>query len=754
MKWASTKALLLGFAATTLFAATGCRNHMPHAFTWPAGGDVVPSHPKPPEGGYYSNWDPYAVSLEVTPVEDVNPVRTQHYLVATVKDKDGQPLPNRRIEWIVNSGSVGDIVEVDESGWRASRGYVVDNHRAVSHTNQFSHVLDMGDSDPSNDIQLSEGQTWCVVTSPIEGDTYVTVYAPGIYDTSKHKVFAVKHWYDVKWDCPPAVTKPTGSTHEFIVTVSKFSDGTPLEGYQVNYTITDGPAASLSPTGTAVTDGAGQAKVTISQGTPAEGTNNLAIEIIRPANIQCCKPAVRIATCNTAITWIGPKIACNKTGPSNVMAGEPFDYSISVSNPSQVDATNVVVTDSLPNGLAYESSNPSASAGGNSLTWNLGTVAPGATQMINVRVKATTTGRFENCAEVRADQGLSSRCCATTVATSPALVLEKRCPAEVTICDPIEYVVVVRNSGDGPARNVKIEDRLPDGIVTTSGQSVVNATIEVLGPGESKEVRFTAKASRTGSFTNPASATADGGLSAQASCTTVVKQPMLAVTKTGPDMRYIGRPAEYDITVRNTGDSPAVNTVLTDPIPAGTEFVSATENGSMSGGTCTWNLGTIEPGGTRSVKITLRARTAGSAKNQAFARAICTEANAEVMTQIKGVPAILLECVDLSDPIEVGANETYVITVTNQGSAEDTNIVIECILPDKMDYVSGDGPVQVTAEGKKVTFAPLPSLAPKAKATYRVITKGTAEGDLRFKITLKSDQTESVVEETESTHVY
>ena len=68
---------------------TGCRGHMPHAFTWPAGGDTIQTHPKPPEGGYYKNWDPYAVSLEVYPENDVNAVRTQHVIVATVKDEDG-----------------------------------------------------------------------------------------------------------------------------------------------------------------------------------------------------------------------------------------------------------------------------------------------------------------------------------------------------------------------------------------------------------------------------------------------------------------------------------------------------------------------------------------------------------------------------------------------------------------------------------------------------------------------------------------
>ena len=115
--------LLAALILTT--ALMGCRNDMPHSVTWPASGDTVQSHPKPPEGGYYTNWDPFAVKLEVFPKEDKNPIRTQHVIVATVRDADGKPLPNRRVEWMLAEGGVGDIVEVDESGWRASRGYKV-----------------------------------------------------------------------------------------------------------------------------------------------------------------------------------------------------------------------------------------------------------------------------------------------------------------------------------------------------------------------------------------------------------------------------------------------------------------------------------------------------------------------------------------------------------------------------------------------------------------------------------------------------
>ena len=736
----------------------GCRNHMPHrAFTWPAGGDVVPSHAKPPEGGYYENWDPYAATLEVAPVEDVNPVRTQHVLVATVRDDEGKPLPNRRVEWIISEGSVGDIVEVDESGWRASRGYKVDNHYAVSHTNNYDHVLDMGTDDPSDDIQLEKGSTWCVITSPIEGDTHVTVYAPGIYDWSKHKVFALKHWYDVAWEFPPAATNPTGTQHQFVTQVTQYSDGAPLPNYIVTYTILDGPAGRFEESGgttaTVQTDANGMATVTLAQQTPAEGTNNVEIDIMRPANEACCKPAVHIATGQTAKTWVGPKIACDKTAPSNVLAGETFAYTINVSNPSPVDATNVQVTDTLPSGVEFVSSDP-PTGGGQSLSWNLGSVAGNSSRTVTVNVRATGTGTFENCAEVRADQGLSSRCCATTTATAPALALEKSCTPEITVCDMIEYTIVVRNTGDGPAVNVQVTDQLPAGISLADGRTSVSENLGTLQAGEAKQIRYSAKAGSTGTFTNNATATADGGLTASDSCTTRVTQPVLTITKSGPDLRYIGRTADYQITVSNAGDAPARDTVVTDTLPGGTQFVSASDGGSSSGGTVNWSLGTLNPGESRTLSLTVRTSSRGEARNVVHARAVCAEAQAETLMRVEGIAAILLEVIDVEDPIEVGANETYLITVTNQGSAEDTNIVIECIVPPEMEYVSSDGLVQATTEGARVRFAPLPSLAPGAKAEWRLVVRGVTAADARLKVIMNTDQTTSPVEETESTHVY
>jgi len=738
--------------------AGGCREHMPHSATWPATGDAIPTHPKPPEGGYYTNWDPYAATIKVEPVEDVNPVKTQHVFVATVLDANGEPLPNRRVEWIIAEGSVGEFVEVDESGWRASRGYKLTNRFAVTHTNNFHHVLDRGTDDISDDIELYPGQTWAVVTSPIEGTTHLIAYAPGIYDWDKHKVFVKKHWFDVEWDFPPDAVNPTGTDHVMSTQVRRISDGMPLDGYVVTYKIVGGPSAVFAATGTdtasVFTDNAGVATVTMRQVAPTAGRNDIQIDIVRPDDEKCCKPGAHITTGVVSKTWIAPNIAITKDAPRTAGVNEDFEYRIVVSNPSSVDAQNVMVRDTLPAGIEYVSSSPRADVSGQMLSWSLGGLAGGASQQIAVRVRANQTGVFNNCAEVSADQGLSDRDCAETVVTAPQLDLEMSCTGQIILCDSASYQVIVHNRGDGTATNAMVNIQLPNGVMTDQGRTQLTFAAGNLGPGQSKKADFNIKADRAGTYRVHATATADGGLTADASCETSVSQPVLSVVKRGPDRRFLGRPADYQITVTNEGDTPASDTVLTDTIPAGLRALEASDGGQISGSAITWRLGTLAPGASKTVTARFEATQKGSLSNTATARAYCAEASASATMVVEGIPAILLEVVDLNDPIEVGTNTTYEIQVLNQGSSDGTNISITCTLPAEMEFISAQGPTAHAASGKTVTFDPLPSLSPKAKATYRLTVKGTAPNDVRFKVTLTSDQAQVPVEETESTHVY
>lgn len=467
-------------------------------------------------------------------------------------------------------------------------------------------------------------------------------------------------------------------------------------------------------------------------------------------------PAPKAGACgNYTVTQSYPTanaIRLEKAMPATVQLNAPFEYVITATNMTDMTLSGVVIRDRLQDNLKYLSSTPEGAVAENVVSWKVGTLGPRAAQKIVVKVSASQVGCVQTCA----DAEYIVLACAKTEVVQPALTLSKTTPASVTICDPIPMTFTVTNKGTGTAANVKLTDTLPDGLTTQDGKASIELALGSLAPGQSVSRTVVTKASKTGTFKNQAAAVADGNLKAQSEVTsTVVTRPVLAIEKTGPKKIYLGRSMQYDITVANKGDAPAAQTVLTDTIPAGVTGVKASDNGTVAGNQITWNIGTLAPNASKKVTVAYTPSAGGEFKNTAKATAVCAEAvSASAATGVEGIPAVLLEVIDVSDPIEVGGNETYIITVTNQGSAQDTNITVKAVLEDAMQYVSSSGATSGSFADGTVTFAPLPSLAPKAKATWQVVVKAVKAGDVRFKVVMNTEQLGRDVEETEATNFY
>ena len=118
------------------------------------------------------------------------------------------------------------------------------------------------------------------------------------------------------------------------------------------------------------------------------------------------------------------------------------------------------------------------------------------------------------------------------------------------------------------------------------------------------------------------------------------------------------------------------------------------------------------------------------------------------------IAALLLEAVDLSDPVRVGENVVYRITVTNQGSGPDTNIRVTAKLPNEEQYVSARGSTEATAEGQTVKFAPIAILAAGRSAQWEMTVAAKQAGDVRFEVQLESDSLSKPANETEPTRLY
>ncbi|MBN2505997.1 MAG: DUF11 domain-containing protein [Verrucomicrobia bacterium] len=448
----------------------------------------------------------------------------------------------------------------------------------------------------------------------------------------------------------------------------------------------------------------------------------------------------------------GGGLLLEKTVRSEVMAGTPFTYHYKVSNLTPCEVRDVVVYDTMSSNFRMTASDPKATeALADKATWRLGDIAPGAAKVIAVTGTVEDAGSMNTCGWVTYMPVL----CEAMNVVKPAIQLTKQLPPEALICDPIPLTLVAKNAGTSPLTDVTVTDSLPAGLAAAGGATTLVCKIGNLAAGESRQIVTNLTASKTGNYDNTAKVTCAQGVQAQARAATVVRAPVLTLACNVPAERFAGRPVEMCLTVGNTGDAPAANTVVEALAPAGAVFKSATAGGRFENGRVVWNVGAVAPKGSSKLCATFVSEVPGTLAFSAKAAGVCArEVTTACQTRISGIPAILLEVIDIEDPIEVNNNETYEIVVTNQGSAPATNVKIVCTLEAAQQYISATGQTPATASGQTVSMAPVPSIAPKAKASWRVVVKAVKAGDTRFEVKMTSDQLTRPVEETESTNQY
>ena len=445
-------------------------------------------------------------------------------------------------------------------------------------------------------------------------------------------------------------------------------------------------------------------------------------------------------------------IQVDKTMPKEVRVGTAFSYVIKVTNLTESMLADVAITETISKDVQFTGAEPTAVTEGNKLVWQIDSLGPKASKAFKVSGIANAAKPLEHKTSITHTVSGS----ASLNVVQPALKLVRDAPAEAILCEPIPVDFTVSNTGTGAATNVQIVDTLPAGLLTVDGKDRITLDAGTLAAGESRRFSVKVRASKTGVFVFKATATSAAGLKADSEATTTtIRQPVLQITKSGPQRQYLGRSITYEITVLNKGDGPARDTILEDTIPSGVTNVEATSGAQFSGSKLVWELGTLQPTETKKLRVSFTPLQEGDIAATATATAYCAETVTDsIKTAVTGIASCRLEVVDLEDPIEVGSTTTYLITITNQGSAADMNVRVACVLDDKVQYSSSAGKTPGTVMGKTVTFAPLRSLEPKANATWRIVVKGIQVGDARFKVTMSSDRSAVPVEYTEVTHIY
>ena len=344
---------------------------------------------------------------------------------------------------------------------------------------------------------------------------------------------------------------------------------------------------------------------------------------------------------------IGPPVAdvgvLMVASPEPVLVGGTLTFTVTVDNAGPSPASNVVLVDPLPVGVAFSSaasSQGSCSQAGGTVTCALGGLAADAEATVTVRVVATVPGTVVNTVTVTATETdpQTANNTATTISTVDLVadvgVLMVASPEPVLVGGTLTFTVTVDNAGPSPASNVVLVDPLPVGVAFSSAASsqgscsqaggTVTCALGGLAADAEATVTVRVVATVPGTVVNTVTVTATetDPQTANNTATTISTVDLVAdvgvLMVASPEPVLVGGTLTFTVTVDNAGPSPASNVVLVDPLPVGVAFSSAASSQgscSQAGGTVTCALGGLAADAEATVTVRVVATVPGTVVN-------------------------------------------------------------------------------------------------------------------------------------------
>ncbi len=164
----------------------------------------------------------------------------------------------------------------------------------------------------------------------------------------------------------------------------------------------------------------------------------------------------------SSVTITEPLLQLKKTGPEQCRANQSACYRITVSNPGTAPVTNLVLTDPVPEKTTFVSASQGGQLIGNQVKWNIGTLAAGSEQTVELVLRCQGSGKVCNRVTAAADRGLTaqSEVCTEFLGVS-ALLLQVDPVPVIEVDGEGKYRIRVSNTGSDPATGVQVTAVLP-----------------------------------------------------------------------------------------------------------------------------------------------------------------------------------------------------------------------------------------------------------------------------------------------------
>jgi outer membrane autotransporter protein/uncharacterized repeat protein (TIGR01451 family) len=463
-------------------------------------------------------------------------------------------------------------------------------------------------------------------------------------------------------------------------------------------------------------------------------TVTAAADVSLPGNFD---PVQAPTSLQVTINAVPPAIELLKSGPASVTAGSEFDYVLQVRNAGVFAVANLRVRDPLPAGMGLVSVNGAGCNAAGTTVDCLLSLAPGAAQIITLRVVAPTEpGSVTNTARAEfGEEGFVESSVQTSVTASPRADVAAAKSVDLEQVLPggrLGYTVSVHNVGAVLAQDVELVDTLPTGVrvvsVTPSGCQVgtqIRCTVGPLAAGERQSYTILVDVANdaSGVLTNAVrvSAAAEDNLSNnEATVSTRVQPPAtpmadLALSAQVTPATYAGAEAElvFRVSLRNQGPSTAQAVQVGVQLPASGLSVQSAQFGGQScalgagGGGC--SIGTLAAGAQVDGELRVRLDSAlpqVTARFSASAQTmdpVVSNNSADAVASLVAQPPQAADLVlNLNGPaqVQLGTELSLSTSVLNKGPQPANGVRITSTLPATLRFVSAAGAASCTASGQ------------------------------------------------------
>ena len=440
-----------------------------------------------------------------------------------------------------------------------------------------------------------------------------------------------------------------------------------------------------------------------------------------------------------------PRLLISKTASRpSASPGESITYTIHYSNTGTDQATGLVIEDHLPPEMTFGQASGGGSNNAGVVSWDIGTLPAGSSGSVSlsatIRSPLANGTVLHNTATIDSNETtpLSTGSIDVIVTSEPVLSLAKSASVkQVTPGNTVLYTLNFANTGTDKATGVSLQDHLPpettfvsassggthaNGVVTwdlvslpAGAKGSVSVTVRVNSPlsnGTTLHNSATIKSNEVPEVTPPVV----NVLVSSAPSLTISKQASQTVARPGDNI-------VYTLSYTNQGTDQATGVILEDHLPPEVSFVSATANGTESGGIVDWNLGTIPAGAKGSVSVTASVNSplvnGTILHNTVTINSSETGSTTAMPVDVNVSSSPRLEIEKFTNRQSASPDEliTYTVNYRNSGTDAASNVVIEDILPAGVDFVSASSS---GTETNGIVSWNIPSLAAGASGSVAV----------------------------------